>query len=113
MPAPYLRILCATILGQRSGPMPVLNTVFPRRYIMPAHESTRKELAEGVARFFGHATAIVVGLVLMFAGIAMGVSLVLLPVGIPVGLAGLFVFLWGLFGGSEEKKIPMEPQDPR
>jgi hypothetical protein len=36
----------------------------------------------------------------MLTGVAMGVSLVLLPLGIPLGLVGLFIFLWGLFGWS-------------
>ncbi len=48
-------------------------------------------------QFLGHATAVVVGIILMFAGLSMGVTLVLLPVGIPVGLAGVLLFMWGLF----------------
>jgi uncharacterized membrane protein YccF (DUF307 family) len=63
-------------------------------------ESTGRELAKGAGRVAGHILAILAGLALMFAGIGMGVSMVLLPVGIPVGFAGLFVFLWGLFGWS-------------
>ena len=47
--------------------------------------------------FLGHSAAIVLGLVLIFSGLAMGVSLVLLPLGIPVGLGGLLLFLWGTF----------------
>jgi hypothetical protein len=79
------------------------------RYIMTGHESTSRELAKGAGRLLGHGIAIVVGLVLMFVGTAMGVSLVLLPIGIPVGLAGLAVFLWGLFGWSGENERPKEP----
>jgi hypothetical protein len=60
--------------------------------------SVSREVAQGAGRFVGHVVAIVVGLVLMIAGIAMGVSILLLPIGIPVGLVGLGVFLWGLFG---------------
>ena len=45
--------------------------------------------------------AIVVGVIFMITGLGMGVSMVLLPVGIPLGLAGLLFFLWGFFGWSE------------
>jgi hypothetical protein len=60
-----------------------------------------KELTKGAGRFLGHGIAILVGLALMFTGVAMGVSLVLLPLGIPLGLVGFFAFLWGLFGWSQ------------
>lgn len=76
---------------------------------MTEDESTGRELAKGAGRFLGHLLAIVLGLVLMFVGAAMGVTMVLLPFGIPVGLAGLAVFLWGLFGWSREKEAGNEP----
>jgi hypothetical protein len=59
---------------------------------------------ESVARFLGHATAIIVGLVLMIVGLGLGVTLVALPVGIVAGLCGVLLFLWGLFGYSTEKQ---------
>jgi hypothetical protein len=65
--------------------------------VMMKHESAGHELMQAAEGFFGRIVAIVVGVILMFAGIAMGVSLVLLPIGIPVGFAGLLVFLWGVF----------------
>jgi hypothetical protein len=37
----------------------------------------------------------------------MGVSIVLLPFGVPLGLLGVFVFLWGCFGRTE--KTPPGP----
>jgi hypothetical protein len=77
---------------------------------MTEHESAGRELAKGAGIFLGHVIALVVGLVLMVAGLAMGVSLVLLPIGIPVGLVGLGVFLWGLFGRAEEKGPPNPPE---
>jgi hypothetical protein len=64
------------------------------------HKSAGPELAKGAGRLLGHGVAVLVGLVLMFIGVAMGVSVVLLPLGIPLGLVGLFVGLWGLFGWS-------------
>jgi len=48
--------------------------------------------------WFGHVAAVVVGFVLMVLGLAMGVSLVMLPVGIVVGLLGVAMFVGGLFG---------------
>jgi hypothetical protein len=73
---------------------------------MTENESSGKELAKGAGLVAGHVLAIVAGLVLMIAGLAMGVTLVLLPIGIPVGLIGLGVFLWGLFARSREKDVP-------
>jgi hypothetical protein len=57
--------------------------------------TSRHAMMAGSGRFLGHVAAIVAGLVLMFAGLAMGVTMVMLPVGIPLGLAGLLLLLWG------------------
>jgi len=69
---------------------------------MNENEKVAQELAKGAGLLFVHGIAIVAGLILMIAGLGMGVSIVLLPIGIPVGLFGLFVFLWGLFGWQTE-----------
>jgi uncharacterized membrane protein YccF (DUF307 family) len=74
-----------------------------------AHSTVGRELAKGAGRFVGHVFALLLGLVLMVVGIAMGVTIALLPIGIPVGFAGLFLFLWALFGGVEEHKLPPYP----
>jgi hypothetical protein len=68
-------------------------------------------LVKGVGLLAGHVAALVVGVILMIVGIALGVGLVTLPFAIPVGLAGLFVFLWGLYGGSEPVKPPPSGQN--
>jgi uncharacterized membrane protein len=47
-------------------------------------------------QFAKHVFAIAVGFILAVAGLGMGVSVVLLPIGIPVGLVGVLMFLWGL-----------------
>jgi uncharacterized membrane protein len=65
---------------------------------MTEQKSTTQELARGAGRALVHLGAIVVGFILMIVGIALGVTLVMLPAGIAVGFAGLFVFLWGIFG---------------
>jgi hypothetical protein len=63
----------------------------------------KKEIREEVkapVRIIEHGTAIVVGVVLLILGLGMGVSIVLLPFGIVVGIAGASLLLWGLFGKS-------------
>jgi hypothetical protein len=46
-----------------------------------------------------HLAAIIAGLVMMVLGVGLSVTMVLLPIGIPLGLAGLGVFVWGLTPG--------------
>jgi hypothetical protein len=74
---------------------------------MTVHES--KELAKGAGLVVVHVAAIAVGFILMMLGIGLGVGLVTLPVAIPIGFAGLFVFLWGLFGRSTARETPLGP----
>ena len=59
------------------------------------HTSARHLLQIG-ERVLGHTIAVLVGLMLMIVGLAMGVTMVALPIGIPVGLGGLLLFIWGL-----------------
>jgi hypothetical protein len=54
-------------------------------------------LVKSGERLLIHSLAVVLGFVLMIVGIGMGVTMVLLPVGIPVGLIGLGLWLWGLY----------------
>jgi hypothetical protein len=68
-----------------------------------AHTSNRHLLQTG-ERFLGHLVAVVAGLVLMIAGLGLGVTMVLLPIGLPVGLAGLLLVLWGLYFGARRDK---------
>ena len=49
-----------------------------------------------------HFAATAFGFVLMIAGLAMGVTIVLLPIGIPVGIVGLLAFLWGLLAWGDQ-----------
>ena len=46
---------------------------------------------------FGHIAAIVVGFVMMVVGLGLGVTMIMLPVGIVIGLMGVAIFLGGLF----------------
>ena len=52
----------------------------------------------------GHVVAVVVGFVLMVFGLGLGVTMVMLPVGLVVGLIGVGVFVWGLLGHLGEDK---------
>ncbi len=45
-----------------------------------------------------HVAAVVIGFVLMVFGLGLGVTMVMLPVGLAVGLFGVGVFVWGLLG---------------
>jgi len=47
-------------------------------------------------RLVGHVMAMIAGVVLIFAGVGLGVTMVGLPVGVPVGLLGVLLFIWGL-----------------
>jgi hypothetical protein len=58
-------------------------------------QTPRHPVVAAGGRVIGHAVAIVVGLILMFTGLALGVTMVMLPVGIPLGLAGLLLVIWG------------------
>jgi hypothetical protein len=46
-----------------------------------------------------HLASIIGGLVLMVLGVGLSVTMVLLPIGLPLGLAGLGLFIWGLTPG--------------
>jgi hypothetical protein len=61
-----------------------------------AHVSSRHLLETG-ERVLGHTLAIVLGLLLMIIGLGLGVTIVALPIGLPLGLAGLLLCAWGLY----------------
>ena len=47
--------------------------------------------------FLGHVAAVALGFVLIIVGLALGVTMVLLPVGIVIGLLGVAILVSGLF----------------
>jgi len=55
------------------------------------------KLEHGLGGLLSHTAAILVGFVLMAIGLGMGVTVFMLPVGVPLGLLGLGMFLWGMF----------------
>jgi hypothetical protein len=52
---------------------------------------------DGVLSVLEHLMFVVAGFVLMVVGLGMGVTMVMLPVGLVVGLLGLAMFIGGLF----------------
>jgi hypothetical protein len=46
----------------------------------------------------GHVAAIVIGFVLMVVGLGLGVTMIMLPAGIVIGLIGVAIFIGGFFG---------------
>jgi len=68
-----------------------------------AHASDR-HLVERGGRILGHTIAIVAGLVLVIIGLGLGVTMVLLPIGLPMGLAGILLLMWGLYFAPRSKR---------
>jgi hypothetical protein len=66
---------------------------FARQEDTMAHVITR----DGLVGFVEHALFVIVGFVLMVIGLGMGVTMVMLPVGLVIGLAGFSMFVAGLF----------------
>ena len=50
-----------------------------------------------IGRFFEHAGIVAVGFILVIVGLAMGVSMVMLPMGIVIGLVGIMILVAGVF----------------
>lgn len=51
-----------------------------------------------------HVAAILGGFALMVVGLGLGVTVIGLVFGIPIGLVGLGAFLWGLWGFGERRR---------
>jgi hypothetical protein len=51
---------------------------------------------------FAHIAAVIIGFLLMVIGLGMGVTMVMLPVGIVLGLLGTAILVGGLFGRIEK-----------
>jgi hypothetical protein len=63
---------------------------------MQGHHITHQVVETG-EHFLAHVLAIGIGFAIMIVGVAMCVSIVMLPVGLPLGLFGLALFMWGLY----------------
>ena len=67
------------------------------------HTVSAHDVLAGLGRFFEHVAAVVIGFVLMVVGLAMGVTMIMLPVGVVIGLIGVALVVGGLFARIDEK----------
>jgi hypothetical protein len=63
----------------------------------------RRSWITAIESFLGHVAAVIIGFVMMVVGLALGVTMIMLPVGIVVGLLGVAVFVAGLFARLDQK----------
>lgn len=61
-------------------------------------EGRGRKWLETAETILGHVVAVVLGFILMVVGLGLGVTMVMLPVGLAVGLLGAVMFVWGLLG---------------
>ena len=66
---------------------------------MATQQASRgRRLLEKGEQVLGHVVAVAIGFVLMVVGLGLGVTMIMLPVGLVVGLVGVGLFVWGLVG---------------
>ena len=53
--------------------------------------------------FLEHAATVFVGLVLIVVGLGLGVTMIMLPVGVVVGLLGVLLVVGGLFARIDQR----------
>jgi hypothetical protein len=68
-----------------------------------AHVVSPRHFWSDIGRFFEHAAVTVIGFVLMIIGLALGVTMIMLPIGIVVGLLGVALFVGGIFARIDER----------
>lgn len=56
-----------------------------------------RNLFGGIARVLEHAAFVIVGFVLMVLGLGLGVTMIMLPVGLVIGLIGVAMVVAGVF----------------
>ncbi len=61
------------------------------------------QLTEAGSKIASHLLAVIAGVCMILVGLLLSVSMVGLPLGIPIGIAGLLIGLWGLFGRATRK----------
>ena len=68
-----------------------------------AHVLALRTFTGAVLRFFEHAAAVVIGFAMMVVGLALGVTMIMLPVGVVVGLFGFAIFVGGVFARIDQR----------
>ena len=69
------------------------------------------QLTETGSKIASHLLAVVAGVIMILIGLLLSVPMVGLPLGIPIGLAGVLICLWGLFGTSPRKVMTPSSTD--
>ena len=64
---------------------------------MTALSPAARHIAGLVGSALGHIAAIIIGFVLMVVGLALGVTMIMLPVGLVVGMLGFAMVVGGFF----------------
>jgi hypothetical protein len=62
----------------------------------------RRSWISAIESVLGHIAAVIIGFVMMVVGLGLGVTMIMLPVGIVVGLIGVAVFVAGLFARLDQ-----------
>jgi hypothetical protein len=65
-------------------------------------QTTTGRIFLGFGHFLEQAAAVVLGVVLMVVGLALGVTMIMLPVGVVVGLIGVLLVVGGLFARLDQ-----------
>jgi hypothetical protein len=68
-----------------------------------AHPLAPRRFLGSVGRLFEHAAVVVVGFVLMVVGLGLGVTIIMLPVGLVIGFIGMGLFVAGLFARFNQR----------
>src|SRR5262249_2410886 len=76
--------------GTEAGPPPASSSWWIATEMEGA--MTPANVLRGVVGFFEHAVAVIVGFVLMVIGLALGVTMIMLPAGVVIGLLGFAIF---------------------
>ncbi len=69
---------------------------------MRAHPAARHVLWLSEV-ILGHVAAAILGFILMVVGLGLGVTMIMLPVGLVLGLLGVGIFTWGLVGHLQSR----------
>ena len=67
------------------------------------HSLTVRRVFGEIGGFLEHFVIVVLGFVLMVVGLGLGVTMIMLPVGIVVGLVGAGLFVAGIFGHLDRR----------
>ena len=56
-----------------------------------------------VENVLAHVAAVIIGFIMMVVGLGLGVTMIMLPAGLVIGLLGLALFIGGLFARVTQK----------